>query len=247
MSDLEPIYRMWLREIIRYWRDKGRIVSSLVQTLLFLAIFGAGFGFIKLGTVNYQTFLFPGIVAMGIVTMAITSGISVIWDREFGFLKEVLVAPVNRLSIFFGKAIGGCTIALFQGIILMSLSFLIGISISLNVFLISLALMVIIALGIVSVGLIIASLVQTIENFGVIMNFIVFPLIFLSGGLFPLQDAPSWLKIVSYFDPLTYGVDALRQVIVNVSFLPFWVSFTVLCVFSLGVILIGGIAFNKQD
>lgn len=246
MSDLEPIYRIWLRELIRYWRDKGRILSSLVQPLLFLAIFGAGFAFIKLGTVNFQTFLFPGIVAMGIVTMAMTSGISVIWDREFGFLKEVLVAPVNRLSIFFGKALGGCTIALFQGIILLSLSFVIGITITPMIFLISLGLMAIIALGIVSIGLIIASLVQTIENFGVIMNFIIFPLIFLSGGLFPLQEAPTWLQIVSYLDPLTYGVNVLRETIVNITFLPFWLNFSILCIFSFVAILIGGASFNRQ-
>lgn len=247
MSDLEPIYRLWLREIIRYFRDKGRIASSLVQPILFLVIFGAGFGFVKFGTVNYQSFLFPGIVAMSLTTIAISSGISVIWDREFGFLKEILVAPVSRISIFTGKALGGATTALIQGTIVLCLSFAIGIHISVLSFLIALPIMIIIALGIVSIGLIIASLVETIENFGVIMNFLIFPLLFLSGALFPLAEAPQWLKTISYFDPLTYGVESLRQIIIGTTFIPFSISFFVLCAFSLAAIFIGGISFSRQQ
>jgi len=246
MSEVEAIYRIWLREVIRYWRDKGRIASSFVQPILFLIIFGGGFAFVKIGTVNYQSFLFPGIVAMSLVTISISTGISVIWDREFGFLKEILVAPVSRTSIFIGKALGGCTTALLQGIIILSLSFLIGIPLAIHSFLISMSLMFIISLGIVSLGLIIASFVETFENFGVIMNFIIFPLIFLSGAFFPLAEAPQWLKIVSYLDPLTYGVESLRNVIIGVSFIPFTISFMTITLFSFAAILIGGMAFNRQ-
>jgi ABC-2 type transport system permease protein len=246
MSEVEAVYRIWLRELIRYYRDKARIASSFVQPLLFLVIFGGGFGFVKLGDLNYQTFLFPGIVAMSLVAISISAGISVIWDREFGFLKEILVAPISRTSIFIGKALGGCTTALFQGTIILSLSFLIGIPLTINVFLMSILTMLIVSLGIVSSGLIIASVVETFESFGVIMNFIIFPLIFLSGGLFPLKEAPEWLKIISYFDPLTYGVESLRSIIIGVSFLPFSISFTAISLFSLAAIFIGGIAFNRQ-
>jgi len=246
MSEVEAVYRIWLRELIRYWRDKGRIASSLVQPLLFLIIFGGGFGFIKLGNLNYQSFLFPGIVVMSLVTISISSGISVIWDREFGFLKEILVAPISRTSIFIGKALGGCTTALIQGIIVLSLSFIIGMSIPVDSFLMSIPLMLIISLGIVSIGLIIASFIETFENFGVIMNFLVFPLIFLSGAFFPLAEAPEWLKIVSYADPLTYGVESLRSIIIGVSSIPFSISFMIISLFSLAAILIGGVAFNRQ-
>ena len=246
MSEIEAVYKIWLRELIRYYRDKGRIVSSFVQPILFLIIFGGGFAFVKLGSMNYQTFLFPGIVTMSLVTISISSGISVIWDREFGFLKEILVAPVSRTSIFVGKALGGCTTALIQGIIILSLSFLIGIPIALHTLLISICLMFIISLSIVSIGLIIASFVETFENFGVIMNFLVFPLIFLSGAFFPLAEAPQWLKIISYFDPLTYGVESLRHIIIGVSFIPFSISLSVILLFSLTAILIGGMAFNRQ-
>ena len=246
MSEVEAVYRIWLRELIRYWRDKGRILSSLVQPILFLVIFGGGFSFVKLGNLNYQSFLFPGIVAMSLITMSISSGISVIWDREFGFLKEILVAPVSRTSIFIGKALGGCTTALIQGIIVLCLSFVIGVSIPAHALLMAIPLMLIIALGLVSIGLIIASLIETFENFGVIMNFLVFPLIFLSGAFFPLAEAPQWLKIVSYADPVTYGVESLRQILIGVSFIPFSVSFIVISLFSVAAILIGGVTFNRQ-
>lgn len=246
MSEVEAIYRIWLREMIRYFRDRSRIASSLVQPLLFLIIFGGGFAFVKLGDLNYQTFLFPGIVAMSLVGISISSGISIVWDREFGFLKEILVAPISRLSIFIGKALGGCTTALIQGTIILSLSFLIHIPITLQSFLMSIAVMLIISLGIVSLGLIIASFVETFESFGVIMNFLVFPLIFLSGALFPLNEAPQWLKIISYVNPLTYGVESLRHIIIDVSYLPFSLSFTVISLFSLAAILIGGVTFNRQ-
>ncbi|MGC8993422.1 MAG: ABC transporter permease [Candidatus Aenigmatarchaeota archaeon] len=246
MSELEGIYTIWLREIIRFWRDKSRIISSLVQPLLFLVVFGGGFSFVRLGGLNYQTFLFPGIVVMSLVGVSIASGVSVIWDREFGFLKEILVAPVSRTSIFIGKALGGCTTALIQGLIILSLSFLIGIPISPLSFLVSIGLMAIISLGLVSIGLIIASLIETFESFGVIMNFIIFPLIFLSGAFFPLQEAPEWLKIISFVNPLTYGVEAIRFVIIGFSSISFSISLTVISVFSLTVILLGGIAFNRQ-
>jgi ABC-2 type transport system permease protein len=209
-------------------------------------IFGGGFGFINIGTVNYQSFLFPGIVAMSLVTMSISSGISVIWDREFGFLKEILVAPVSRTSVFIGKALGGCTTAMVQGIIVLSLSFLIGMSIPIGLLLASIPIMLVISLGIVSIGLIIASLIETFENFGVIMNFLVFPLIFLSGAFFPLAEAPEWLRIISYADPLTYGVESLRSVIIGVSFIPFSLGLMIISLFSLAAVLIGGVAFNRQ-
>ncbi|MCS7106169.1 MAG: ABC transporter permease, partial [Candidatus Aenigmarchaeota archaeon] len=175
MSEIEGIYTIWLREIKRYSRDKVRIVNSIVQPLLFLVVLGSGFSFVKISELNYQTFLFPGIVVISLVSVSIASGISVIWDREFGFLKEILVSPISRTSIFIGKAVGSCTVALIHGIIILSLSFILGIPITLQSFLISISLMAVISLGLVSLGLIIASLIETIESFGLIMNFIIFP------------------------------------------------------------------------
>jgi ABC-2 type transport system permease protein len=191
MSEVEAVYWIWKRELIRYWRDKGRILSSFVQPILFLVIFGGGFSFVQLGGLDYQSFLFPGILAMSLITISITAGISVIWDREFGFLKEILVAPVSRNSIFLGKALGGCTTALIQGTVVLMLSFVIGIQIPFMSMLASIPIMAMISLGVVSIGLIIASVIETFENFGVIMNFLVFPLVFLSLHTLPPQPRPN--------------------------------------------------------
>ena len=183
---------------------------------------------------------------MSLVGISISSGISVIWDREFGILKEILVAPVPRTSIFVGKALGGCITALIQGVIVLSLAFLVGVPLTVGSFILLVGSMVIISLGLASIGLIIASLIETIESFRVIMNFLIFLLIFLSGAFYPLQEAPEWLKIVSYFNPLTYGVELLRSVIISVSSIPFSLSFTIALLFSLVSILVGALAFNRQ-
>lgn len=246
MSEIEGIYTIWLREIIRYSRDKSRIASSFIQPLLLLLVLGSGFSFVRLGSLNYQTFLFPGIVVVSLVGVSIASGISVIWDREFGFLKEILVAPISRTSIFIGKALGGCTLALIQGVIVLSLSFILKVPLTFYSFLLSIGLMALISLSLVSIGLIIASLIETIESFGLIMNFIIFPLIFLSDAFFPLQEAPLWLKIVSLLNPLTYGVEAMRYNLIKISFVPFYLSLSIISTFTFFTILIGGIAFSKR-
>ncbi|MEM5879344.1 MAG: ABC transporter permease [Candidatus Aenigmatarchaeota archaeon] len=246
MRELEAVYWIWWRELRRYTRDKSRVLSSFIQPILFLVVLGSGFGFVKISDLSYQTFLFPGIVAISLVGISIATGISVIWDREFGFLKEILVAPVSRNSIFLGKALGGCTIALIQGILILCLSFFFGINLDFPTFFSAVFVMVLISLGLVSIGLIIASFLETMEGFGLIMNFLIMPLMFLSAAFFPLDQVPSWLRTASLLDPLTYGVDALRQILIKTSFIPFHVDLLVLSGFSLAAILIGGIAFNRQ-
>lgn len=246
MRELEAIYWIWWRELRRYTRDKSRVLSSIFQPILFLAVLGSGFGFVRVGGLSYQTFIFPGIVAISLVGISISTGISVIWDREFGFLKEILVAPVRRTSIFIGKALGGCSLALIQGILILCFSFLFGINLDFPTFFSAVFIMVLISLGLVSIGLIIASFLETLEGFGLIMNFLIMPLMFLSATFFPLDQAPGWLRTASLLDPLTYGVDALRQVLIKTSFIPFHLDFFVLSLFSFVAVLIGGIAFNRQ-
>ncbi|MEM2959916.1 MAG: ABC transporter permease [Candidatus Jordarchaeaceae archaeon] len=246
MSEFEAVYWIWWRELRRYTRDKSRIISSFVQPVLFLVVFGSGFGFLKISDIEYRTFLFPGIVAISLVGISISTGISVIWDRELGFLKEILVAPVSRTSIFLGKTLGGCSVALIQGVLILLISPFFGINFHATNFLLAVIIMALISLGLVSIGLIIASLLETIESFGLIMNFLIMPLMFLSGAFYPLQQAPNWLKMVSLFNPLTYGVDALRQILIKISLFSFPLDLLVLSGFSLIAILIGGVAFNKQ-
>jgi len=247
MRELEAIYWIWWRELKKYTRDKVRVVSSFLQPILFLIVLGSGFGFVKISNLNYQTFLFPGIVAISLVGISIATGISVIWDREFGFLKEILVAPVSRISIFLGKALGGCTIALIQGILILCSSFFFGINLDFPTFFSSIFIMVLISLGLVFLCLIIASFLKTMEVFGLIMNFLIMPFMLLSATFYPLDQAPNWLKTASILYPLTYGVDALRQILIKTSFIPFHIDLLVLSGFCFVAIFLGEIAFNDQE
>jgi ABC-2 type transport system permease protein len=176
-------------------------------------------------------------------------GISVIWDREFGFLKEILVAPISRISIFIGKMLGASTDAVIQGIIVFSLSFVVGVSVDALMFLQALPLMLLITFGLVCIGLTIASFIGSLESFGVIQSFINLPLFFLSGALFPLSNIPDWLLWVSYVDPLTYGVDALRTTILGSSWTPLFplhYDILILCTFDVLMILVGTLAFSRR-
>jgi ABC-2 type transport system permease protein len=246
MSEIEAIYAIWKRELIRFWRDKFRFLSSFFQPLLFLIVFGAGFSFIKFGQLEYKQFVFPGIVSISLVGISIFSGVSVIWDKEFGVFKEILVAPISRLSIFLGKALGGSTTALIQGLIILSLSFLININLTFYSFVFSLFIMLITAFAFSSLGLLIASLVDTFESFGVIHFFIVFPIIFLSGAIFPISNAPAWLKTVSFFDPLTYSVEAMRYFMINYSYIPIQTSLLIILLFLITTSSIGYYLFNRK-
>ncbi|MHB8085125.1 MAG: ABC transporter permease [Dehalococcoidia bacterium] len=208
---MRKIGALWYREVLRFWREKSRIVSSLIMPLLWLLIFGSGLRSIQIpGVENYQMYIFPGVLGMSILFTSIWSGISVIWDREFGFLKEILVAPVPRASIVIGKALGGGTSAFIQGFILLPLAFLVGIKLAPLSFLLLIPIVILLAIGLVCVGLLIASLMSSMEGFNFIMSLVIMPMFFTSGALFPLTSAPSWLRAISYVNPMTYGVDLLR-------------------------------------
>ncbi len=252
MTELRGFYTLWLREIKRYVRDRTRLVSSFVQPLLWLVIFGAGFGIrFTLPGLNYQQYLFPGIIGQALLFTSMFMGISVIWDREFGFMKEILVAPISRFSIFLGKMIGDSTDAVIQGIIVFAFGLLLGISINPMTFFASLPIMLLITFGLVSIGLTLASFMGSLESFGAIQTFINLPLFFLSGALFPVQgpSVPSWLQIASTVNPLTYGVDALRSIILGgawQSLQPLYVDIAVVCGFDLVMIAVGTWAFTRM-
>lgn len=251
MTEVQGIYTLWLREVKRYLREKTRLISSFFQPLLWLVIFGSGIRFstTTLGTIDYQKFIFPGVVGQTLLFTSMFMGISVIWDREFGFLKEILVAPISRVSVFVGKMLGGSTDAVIQGSFVFILSFLVGIRIDIAQFLLSLLIMMLITFGLVSVGLTLASLMESLESFGVIQTFVNLPLLFLSGALFPLDHVPNWLRWVSLIDPLTYGVDALRTSILKENWaplLPLYQDLAALILFDAAMILIGTIVFGRR-
>jgi len=210
---MSAIYILWLRQIKRYLRSKARIVGSLGQPLLFFAALGFGFGPIyeKAGGGNYLEFLAPGIIAMSIMFTAVFSGIEMIWDRQFGFLKETFVAPVSRLRIVIGRTLGGATVAMLQGIVVLILTTIAGFRLD-NYWALPLALlmMFIVALLFTALGTCIGSVLEDMQGFQLISNFLIMPIFFLSGALFPLQGLPKAMTIIASADPLAYGVDAMR-------------------------------------
>jgi len=244
------IYILWLRQLKRYFRSKSRIIGSLGQPLLFLVALGFGFGpvYQKAGGGNYIDFLVPGVISMGIIFTALFSGIEIIWDRQFGFLKETLVAPTSRLKIMIGRTLGGATVASLQGIIILVLSFLVGFRLD-NMMLLPLALVFIflIALLFTALGTAIASVLEDMQGFQLIMNFLVMPLFFLSGALFPLEGLPPFLEVIARADPLSYGVDGLRGVLVNNAHFGLGPDFLILSIITVAFLLIGSYLFSKIE
>jgi len=252
MTELRALYTLWLREIKRFIRDRARIVISFVQPLLWLVVFAAGFGArLLIPEIDYQQYLFPGIIGQTLLFTAMFMGISVIWDKEFGFMKEVLVAPVSRFTIFLGKMFGDSTATLLQGIIVFAFGIILGVPFDPLTIITAIPVMLLITFGLVSIGLTIASFLGSLETFGAIQTFVNLPLFFLSGALFPLSGAgiPEWLRVASMYNPLTYGVDALRTVILGSAWTPLqplYINLTVICVFDAVMIGIGTWAFSKM-
>jgi len=237
---MSTIYILWLRQVKKYFRARSRIIGALGQPLLFLLAFGFGFGqvFRQAGQGNYIQFLGPGIVMMSILFTAVFSGIDLIWDRQFGFLKETMVAPVPRWQIMLGKTLGGATVAVFQGLIVFILALIVGFRFH-NPLMLPLASLfaVLVAIIFTSLGVAIASRIEDMQGFQLIMNFLVMPIFFLSGALFPLQGLPAIMEVVTKIDPLTYGIDGLRGALVSAS--TFGVVVDLMIVVILAVVLLG--------
>jgi ABC-2 type transport system permease protein len=228
MASLRAIYIIWYRDILRYWRDRWRLVASLAQPLLFLIVFGSGLSsslkgsasFGASGGLSYIQFMYPGIIGMAILFTAIFGAMSIVWDREFGFLKEVLVAPIDRSSVAIGKALGGTTQAMIQGLILLILAPFVGVKLSLLTVLTMIPLAAVLAFGLSSFGVALASTMKSMQGFQVVMNLLMMPMFFLSGALFPLSGLPGWMTVLTRIDPASYGIDPLRRVVLSDSGLP---------------------------
>src|SRR5689334_12201825 len=217
---MAPIYILWLRELKRYSRNRAMIVASLGQPLLYLVALGFGLGpvFQKAGEGSYLQFVAPGVIGMSVLFTSIFSGIGLLWDRQFGFLKETLVAPVPRLHIMIGRTLGGASIAILQGLLVIVICLLVGFrSTSLATIPLGVLFMVLISLVFAALGTVIGSRLQNMQGFQLIMNFLVMPIYFLSGALYPLTNLPRGLAIATRIDPLTYGIDGLRGAFIGVS------------------------------
>ena len=247
---MDIIYTIWLRNMKRYIRSKSRIIGSISMPLFFLLFLGFGLNSVVQlpGMVggNYIVFLIPGMVAMSVMFTSVFSGIQVIWDKQFGFLKETLVAPVSRLEIMLGQTAGGATTAVLQGFMILVISLFIGLHVaSVAGFFIALLFMVLIGIAFTAFGIAIASRMDDMTGFQLIMNFVIFPIFGLSGALFPISSLPSWIAPVMLIDPLTYGVEGIRYGLTGVSQINPLVCFAVIGGFTVAMTVAGAYLFRK--
>ena len=271
LASLRAIYIIWYRDLLRFWRDRWRLVASLSQPLLFLVVFGSGlssslqggatFG---AGRLSYIQFMYPGIIGMAILFTAIFGAMSIVWDREFGFLKEVLVAPIDRSAVAIGKALGGTTQAMIQGLILLILAPFVGVKLSLLTVLTMIPLAAVMAFGLSSLGVALASSMKSMQGFQVVINFLMMPMFFLSGALFPLSGLPGWMTVLTRVDPASYGIDPLRRVVlsesglssavidklgltINGQVLPIPLEVGIMLAFGIVMLAIAVISFKRRD
>lgn len=245
---MSAIYVMWLRQLKRYSRSRARIVGSLGQPLLFLLALGFGFGsiFQRAGQGNYLQFLAPGVIAMTVLFTSVFSGIEIIWDRQFGFLKETLVAPVPRLTIMIGRTLGGATVAVFQGLIVVLICLAAGFRVRTFATLpMVFVYMILTAILFTAFGTAFASLLTDFQGFQLVMNFLIMPMFFLSGALFPLTNVPKLLEIIATVNPLSYCVDGLRLALIGVAHFGAAVDLAVLCTLTAIVVAVGAYLFSK--
>jgi ABC-2 type transport system permease protein len=215
-SDLRAIRVVWQRELMRFSRDRSRMITSLVQPVLFLFVLGTGLSRLaSAGThgVNLRTFVYPGVLAMAVLFTAMFSAASIVWDREFGFLREMLVAPVGRGAIVIGKCLGGATVAGFQGVIIIAIAGLVGVPYSPLMIIEVLILQLLLAFALTAFGVMMAARMTQMQSFMALMQMVIMPLFFISGALFPVSGLPTWLNVMNRLDPITYAVDPIRRTV----------------------------------
>ncbi len=250
--ELNAMYVLWLREMKRYFRSKGRIFGSLGMPFFFLLFLGTGFKsfmpYSNSSDVDYINFLAPGILALVLQFGSMFTGMAILWDRQFGFLKEIMVAPVSRVAIVLGRTAGGVSTTIFQGLLFITLALFAGLKIeSFYQILLCLCFMVLIAASFVNVGVAISSFMKDMQGFSIVMNFLMVPMFLLSSALFPLDQFPGWVKNIAFFNPLLYGVDGLRYSLIGHSEFSLWVDFTALIGFCICMTGLGAFLFSRLD
>jgi len=262
MRHLLGVYTIWYRDVLRFWHDRMRLVGSVSMPLLFLFVFGSGLSS-RIGAlgpgVDFTKFMFPGIIGMTVLMSSFMAGVSVVWDREFGFLKEVLVAPISRVAVSIGKTLGSATVALLQGMVILLLAPLMGISVSAMTVLALLALMFLLAAAMGSFGILLATRIRSMEAFQATMQMLMFPMVFLSGAFFPLQGLPSWMNVLVKINPATYGIAPIREIMLGTApgnpfaisllgyTLSLWNNIAMLAVFGIIMVLLAMWSFSNQS
>jgi ABC-2 type transport system permease protein len=247
---MNAVYILWLRELKRYIRSYPQIIGSLAQPILYLLVLGFGLGpvFEKAGNGSYLQFVAPGVIGMSILYTSIFSGIGLLWDRQFGFLKETLVAPVPRITVMIGKTLGGATVATIQSTLVLIVCLIAGFRpVNWSLLPLAFVFMILTAIVFTGLGMAIGSVLQDMQGFQLIMNFLVIPLFFLSGALFPLDNLPAALSFMTRLDPLTYGVDGLRAVLLSANQFDPFVSAAVLTAVAVLFLISGGYLFSRIE
>ena len=247
---MSAIYILWLRELKRYTRSRVQIVASLGQPMLYLLVLGFGMGpvFQRAGGGSYLQFVAPGVIGMTVLFSSIFSGLGLLWDRQFGFLKETLVAPVPRLQIMIGRTLGGATVAVIQGLLVTLVCVIAGFRpVNLAIVPVALVFMILIAAVFAALGVAIGSSLQDMQGFQLIMNFLVMPIFFLSGALFPLSGLPKALTWATSADPLSYGIDGMRSVLLGISHYGAVLDVEVLAVVAAVLMIFGAYRFSKIE
>lgn len=269
VHELRAVTVVWQREMIRFFRDRGRIIASFVQPVLFLFVLGTGLSTLVsagTGTVDFRVFLFPGVLAMSVLFTAAFAGVSMVWDREFGFLREMLVAPVSTTTIVTGKCLGGATVATLQSLVILALAGLVGVPYAPGMMLALVGLLFMTAFLVTAVGLVLAARVKRIQAAMAIVQLIITPMMFLSGALFPLSNLPTWLTAATLANPMTYAVEPLRAVVFRqldvdaatlatlnpgISWgswqLPLWFLVLLVAAFCLGVLMLAVARFVRTE
>lgn len=244
-SDVRAVRIVWHRDLIRWWHDKPRMLASVLQPMLYLFILGTGMGASMRPShdIDLRVFLYPGVMAMATLFTCFFSAGSIVWDREFGFMREMLVAPVRRGSIVVGKALGGATVGMTQGIVVLALGPVIGVSFTPLMVLILLGELLVLSFAITSIGVLVAVKIKSFQAFMALVQIIVMPMFFLSGALFPMRDLPTWLHVAALVDPLTYAVDPMRRTVLDAGVVPVvtWSGWAVPVILELAIVAATGL------
>ncbi len=247
MTEITGLYALWYRELKVFTRERSRIVGSIVNPLIWLVAFGGGLGsFLPIGSTGYIGFIFPGVIMLTVLFTAIFFGLYIVMDKKIDFFKSVLVAPVTRVTLFTGKMLGGCTDAFLQAAILLFFGIFFGIPYSAASVLAIATFILLLAMAITSLGLAIGSMLNSFEGFGLVQSFVIMPLFFLSGALYPLDNLPGWMVVITRINPLTYIVDGMRGSLYGINTFPITTDLGVALLFAAGLIGVGTYAFNRM-
>lgn len=250
MIELHGIYILWLRDLKRYFRARSRVVGSLGMPFFFLAFLGTGFRRAEIPAlegVSYIDFLTPGVISMVILFSSMFSGISIVWDRQFGFLREILVSPVTRTTVAVGRIFGGATTSLLQGMLMMVVSLIVGFSPAISGIVYSIIFMLLTSIAFTGLGITFSTFMKDVHGFQLIINFFIFPIFFLSGAVFPLTEFPELVRLLASLNPLSYSVDGMRWSLIGYNEINPIIDLSVLLIFSIFMILVASYFFKRME